>query len=106
MLTFLPNPIDHSSAPGTDVVTPNIDALAAAGVKLEDYNIFRFCSPSRSTFLSGRHPYHLGQQTGMNLNPTPGIACGIHTSYDFLPKVLGDASRTPTPCKECLSDQP
>ena len=24
----------------------------------------------------------------MNLNPTPGIACGINLKYDFLPKVL------------------
>jgi len=88
----------HNTAPaGTDVVTPNIDALAAGGVKLEDYNVFRFCSPTRSTFLSGRHPYHLGQQTGFNLNPTPGIACGIHTAYDFLPKVLGDAARFSSP---------
>jgi len=81
----------HNTAPaGTDIATPNIDALAAGGVKLEDYNVFRFCSPTRSTFLSGRHPYHVGQQTGMNLNPMPGVACGIHTAYDFLPKVLGD----------------
>lgn len=90
----------HSSAPaGVDIDTPNIDALARGGVILEDYNVFRFCSPSRSTFLTGRHPYHIGQQTDFNLNPTPGIACGIHTAYDFLPKVLGDASRTPTPYK-------
>jgi arylsulfatase A-like enzyme len=24
----------------------------------------------------------------MNLNPTPGIACGINLKYDFLPKML------------------
>ncbi len=24
----------------------------------------------------------------MNLNPTPGIACGINTSYTFLPELL------------------
>ena len=90
----------HSSAaPGTDVVTPNIDDLARSGVILEDYNVFRFCSPTRSTFLSGRHPYHIGQQTGFNLNPTPGIACGIHTAFDFLPKVLGDPTRVKMPYK-------
>ena len=90
----------HSSAPaGSDVETPNIDALARGGVILEDYNVFRFCSPSRSTFMTGRHPYHIGQQTGFNLNPTPGIACGINTAYDFLPKVLGDAARAPKPYK-------
>lgn len=24
----------------------------------------------------------------MNLNPTPGIACGINLKYDFMPKML------------------
>ena len=24
----------------------------------------------------------------MNLNPTPGIACGINLDYDFVPKML------------------
>ena len=27
----------------------------------------------------------------MNLNPMPGIACGINLKYDFLPKVLKKA---------------
>eukprot|EP01052_Picozoa_sp_SAG31_P060687 SAG31_NODE_19837_length_590_cov_1.274949_2_plen_124_part_00 len=37
---------------------------------------------------TGRHPSHIGQQTEMNLNPMPGIACGIALQYDFMPKVL------------------
>ena len=87
------NDLGYSStaAPGSDILTPNIDALAASGVKLSDYNVFRFCSPSRSTFLTGRLPYHVGQQTGLNLNPTPGIACGIHTEYAYLPELLSRA---------------
>jgi arylsulfatase A-like enzyme len=78
----------QSSANGSDVRSPKIDALAASGIKLRDYNVFRFCSPTRSTFQTGRHPYHLGQQTGMNLNPMPGIACGVNLEYDFAPKML------------------
>jgi hypothetical protein len=45
----------------------------------------------RSTFLTGRYPYHIGQQTGLNLNPMPGIACGISPAYDFLPALLKKA---------------
>lgn len=41
--------------------------------------------------MTGRYPWHIGQQTHMNLNPTPGIACGINKKYDFLPKVLKKA---------------
>lgn len=38
--------------------------------------------------MSGRQPYHVGQQTKQNLNPTPGVACGINLTYSFLPKLL------------------
>jgi hypothetical protein len=62
----------------SQISTPKIDALVATeGVELSQYYVYRFCSPSRSTFLTGRYPWHIGQQTEMNLNPTPGIACGI-----------------------------
>ena len=57
------------------LLTPKLDALRAEAVTLSQYYVYRFCSPSRSTFMTGRYPWHLGQQTGMNLNPTPGIAC-------------------------------
>ena len=39
-----------------------------------------FETRAAACLCSGRYPWHLGQQTGMNLNPTPGIACGIDTS--------------------------
>ena len=42
-----------------EVVTPNIDALASAGVILDRFYAYRFCSPSRSSFLTGRNPIHV-----------------------------------------------
>ena len=42
-----------------EVVTPNIDALAAEGIILDRFYAYRFCSPSRSSFLSGRNPIHV-----------------------------------------------
>jgi len=73
------------------IKTPKLNAFVNESIKLSQYYVYRFCSPSRSTFLTGRYPWHIGQQTHMNLNPTPGIACGINTKYDFLPKVLKKA---------------
>jgi hypothetical protein len=32
------------------------------GTKLQNYYIYRFCSPSRSTFMTGRHPSHVGHK--------------------------------------------
>ena len=77
---------------GNIVKTPYLESLANSGTKLQNYcersrcplpapalpapcslarcaDIYRFCSPSRSTFMTGRHPSHIGQQTQMNLNP-------------------------------------
>ena len=35
------------------IISPHLDALASGGVKLTNYYVFRFCSPSRSTFMTG-----------------------------------------------------
>ena len=49
-----------SSQPNAkEVVTPNIDALAASGIILDRFYAYRFCSPSRSSFLTGRNPIHV-----------------------------------------------
>ena len=54
------------------------------GMSLDQYYVYRFCSPSRSTILTGRYPWHIGQQTTQNLNPMPGIACGMNLKYKFI----------------------
>jgi len=44
------------------MLTPNIDTLAAGGVKLESYYVQCVCSPSRAALLSGRYGIHTGLQ--------------------------------------------
>jgi arylsulfatase A-like enzyme len=48
---------------GTDVPTPNLDALAARGVRCTSgYVAAPYCSPSRAGFLTGRYPTRFGHE--------------------------------------------
>lgn len=42
-----------------EVHTPNLDAIVADGVLLEQHYAFKICAPSRSSFQSGRLPVHV-----------------------------------------------
>lgn len=53
----------------TDLLTPEIDALANAGTVFSSaYVTHPFCGPSRMGLLSGRYPHHIGSP--FNLPPT------------------------------------
>lgn len=40
---------------GSEIRTPNIDQLAAGGIKLENYYVQPICSPTRTQLLSGMY---------------------------------------------------
>jgi arylsulfatase A-like enzyme len=53
----------------TKVSTPNIDHLAAEGLKFTDFHVAAsICSPSRSAFLTGAYPQRNGLYMGINPN--------------------------------------
>lgn len=49
----------QSQPNAAEVVTPVLDSLAADGVILDRYYGFKFCSPSRSAFQTGRNPVYV-----------------------------------------------
>ena len=62
------NPAIHS---------PNFQKLADTGLILGRHYVFKYCSPSRASFLTGRWPHHahkwnvlIGRTLGTNLNMT------------------------------------
>eukprot|EP00750_Incisomonas_marina_P008916 INCI15739.1.p1 GENE.INCI15739.1~~INCI15739.1.p1 ORF type:complete len:339 (+),score=51.19 INCI15739.1:177-1193(+) len=68
-----------------EVRTPTIDALAANGLLLDRMYSFKYCSPTRSSFLSGRLPLHVTQNNNNNLVTNPG---GADLRMQLLPQRL------------------
>ena len=66
----------HREPPTPEVVTPYIDSLVKDGLELDQHYAFQFCSPSRSSLLSGRLPIHVNDKnSGINLyNPDDPIS--------------------------------
>ena len=50
---------------GTEIKTPHLDKLAAAGAKLDAFYVQPVCSPTRAAFLTGRYPMRHGLQVGV-----------------------------------------
>ncbi|MCX6926569.1 MAG: sulfatase-like hydrolase/transferase, partial [Verrucomicrobia bacterium] len=44
----------------TKIKTPNIDALAAAGIRFSRFYAQQTCSPTRASVMTGRHPNRMG----------------------------------------------
>ena len=49
----------HRETPTKEVQTPNFDSLCKQGIELDQHYAYRFCSPSRSSLMSGRLPIHV-----------------------------------------------
>ena len=70
-----------------DIKTPNFDTLASTGLLLDRHYVFRYCSPSRASFLTGRWPHHVHQ---WNIDP-PGVPLGLNINMTVLPAKLKQA---------------
>lgn len=45
---------------GAEIRTPNLDALAASGVRMSQFSNAARCSPARASLLTGLHPHQTG----------------------------------------------
>jgi sulfatase-like protein len=73
---------------GSDIKTPNIDALAGGGTRLEQYYAQPMCTPTRSALMTGRYPFRYGLQTAVILS---SHTYGLATDEWLLPQALKDA---------------
>lgn len=78
------------------VITPSLDDLAQNGVSADMYS-YRFCSPTRAAFLTGRYPWRVTSTICTNAvcNYLPAtVPMGVHTGYSMLPKRLQEKNYT------------
>lgn len=73
---------------GSDIATPNLDALAKGGAQLEQFYTQPMCTPTRAALMTGRYPLRYGLQTGV----IPGAGTyAIPMDEYLLPQTLQDA---------------
>jgi arylsulfatase len=81
---------------GSEINTPNLDALAAIGVRFTQFTASATCSPTRSMLLSGtdNHVAGLGNMaewTAPNQEGVPGYEGHLNDRVAALPQLLADA---------------
>ncbi|XP_002739676.1 arylsulfatase B-like [Saccoglossus kowalevskii] len=71
--------------------TPNIDKLAAEGVKLENYYVTPLCTPTRAVLMTGRYQIHTGMQHGVLMAQEPRC---LPTDEVLMPQKLKESGYT------------
>jgi arylsulfatase A-like enzyme len=77
---------------GSAVATPNMDRLAAAGLRYNRFHVTSICSSTRAALLSGRNHHAVGM--GMTMETPlgfPGYTGRIPKSAALLPRLLRDS---------------
>jgi arylsulfatase A-like enzyme len=73
---------------GSDIATPALDALAAEGVRFEQFYAQPMCTPTRAALMTGRYPFRYGLQTAVI--PSGGLY-GLALDERTLPEALDAA---------------
>ena len=74
---------------GSDIETPALDRLAAAGLRYTNFHTTALCSPTRSCLLTGRNHHSNGMGRVIELaTGFPGYTARIPRSNGFLPEML------------------
>jgi arylsulfatase A-like enzyme len=72
----------------SDIRTPNLDRLALAGCRLEQFYVQPVCSPTRAALMTGRYPLRYGLQVGV---VRPWAQYGLPLEERTLPRALHEA---------------
>ena len=77
---------------GSEIRTPNIDKLAAQGLRFQNYTTVPMCTPARAAVLTGKNPHSVGAGWLTHNNPGyPGFQAGeISLDAPTIPELLRD----------------
>ena len=77
---------------GSDIDTPNMDALAAGGLQFTNFHVTPLCSPTRAALLTGRANHAVGMRSVSNfVTGFPNQLGHISDHAATVAEVLGDA---------------
>jgi arylsulfatase len=82
----------HFGCYGSDLATPNIDRLAAAGLRYSNFHVTPLCSPTRAALLTGRNHHSVGMRSLANFDSGyPNMRGSISKHAATAAEVLRDA---------------
>jgi arylsulfatase len=74
---------------GSEIETPNLDALAGRGLRYVNFHVTPLCSPTRAALLTGRNPHSVGVGMVTHIDPGfPGYASELPANQPTLAEVL------------------
>jgi len=77
---------------GSDIDTPNMDALAAGGLQFTNFHVTPLCSPTRASLLTGRSQHRAGMRGLSNFRTGfPHMLGHVSTQTATMAEVLRDA---------------
>lgn len=77
---------------GSEIPTPNLDRLAAEGVRATNFHVTPMCSPTRASLLTGRNHHAVGFGTVANFDPGfPGFTMELPEDTPTIADAFRDA---------------
>ncbi len=76
---------------GSEIETPNLDRLAAGGVRYTNFHVAPMCSPTRAALLTGQEPHRAGVGSVAHSDAGfPGYAMELGTNVVTIAELLRD----------------